>query len=177
MELVEIAPGVDLDKDILAQMDFKPVIRNPRPMDARIFCPEPMNLKEELLALPLEERLIYSPAENLFFVNFEGLYIKNREQIQYIKSLVEKALAPLGRKVYTFVNYDNFNILPELVDEYTDMVKDLVENYYEGVTRYTTSTFLRMKLGESLEKRHVAPHIYESREEARKALQREGGKD
>ena len=100
-------------------------------MDARIFCPEPMNLKEELLTLPLEERLIYDPAENLFFVNFEGFYIKNREQIRKIRSLVEKTLAPLGQKVYTFVNYDNFNILPELVDEYTDMVKDLVVNYYE----------------------------------------------
>lgn len=106
-------------------------------------------------------------------MNFEGFYIKNREQIQKIKSLVERALAPLGRKGYTFVNYDNFNILPELVDEHTDMVKDLVVNYYEGGTRYTTSTFLRMKLGESLEKRNVALHIYESREEARKALKKE----
>jgi propionate CoA-transferase len=173
MELIEIAPGVDLERDILAQMDFKPVIQRPRQMDARLFSSEPMGLKEELLSLPLEERLIYNPAENLFFVNFEGLYIKNREQVQKIKSLAEKTLAPLGRKVYTFVNYDNFNILPELVDEYTDMVKDLVANYYEGVTRYTTSTFLRMKLGESLEKRNVAPHIYESREEARKALKKD----
>jgi propionate CoA-transferase len=173
MELIEIAPGVDLERDILAQMDFKPVIQKPRRMDARIFSSEPMGLKEELLSLPLEERLIYNPAENLFFVNFEGLYIKNREQVQKIKSLAEKTLAPLGRKVYTFVNYDNFNILPELVDEYTDMVKDLVANYYEGVTRYTTSTFLRMKLGESLEKRNVAPHIYESREEARRALKKD----
>jgi propionate CoA-transferase len=86
---------------------------------------------------------------------------------------VERALAPLGRKVYPFVNYHTFNILPALVDEYTDMVKDLVVNYYEGVTRYTTSTFLRMKLGESLKKCNVAPHIYESREEARKALKKE----
>jgi propionate CoA-transferase len=173
MELIEIAPGIDLKRDILAQMDFQPVILRPRMMDSRIFRLEPMGLKEELLTLPLEERLIYNPAEDLFFVNFEGLYIKSSEQIQYIKSLVEKILAPLGRKVYTFVNYDNFNILPELVDEYTDAVKDLVVNYYEGVTRFTTSTFLRMKLGESLEKRHVAPHIYESREEARKALKKD----
>jgi propionate CoA-transferase len=173
MELIEIAPGIDLEKDILAQMDFKPVLHKPRLMDARIFRTEPMNLKEELLSLPLEERLIYHPAENLFFVNFEGLYVKSSGQIQKIKSLVEKILSPLGRKVYTFVNYDNFNILPELVDEYTDMVKEVVENYYEGVTRYTTSTFLRMKLGESLEKRRVAPHIYESREEARKALKKD----
>jgi len=60
-----------------------------------------------------------------------------------------------------------------LDDEYTDPVKDLEERFYAGGTRYTTSTFLRMKLGESLEKRNVAPHIYESREEARKALKKD----
>jgi len=76
----------------------------------------------------------------------------------------------LGKKVFAIVNYDNFSILPELVDEYTDMVKGLVERFYSGVTRYTTSAFLRMKLGDALLKRRVAPHIYESREEARKAL-------
>ena len=42
--------------------------------------------------------------------------------------------------------------------------------FYEKVTRYTTSTFLRMKLGEELEKRDVKPHIYESRVDAGKAL-------
>ncbi|HMK66404.1 MAG TPA: acyl CoA:acetate/3-ketoacid CoA transferase, partial [Thermodesulfobacteriota bacterium] len=172
LELIEIAPGIDLEKDILPQMDFQPIVRNPQSMDARIFRPDPMNLKEDLLSLPLEERLTYDPEENLFFVNFEGLYIKSREQIQTIKSIVEKTLSPLNRKVYTFVNYDNFNILPELVDEYTDMVKEVVEKFYLGVTRYTTSTFLRMKLGESLEKRRVAPHIYETQEKAKEVLKK-----
>ena len=37
-------------------------------------------------------------------------------------------------------------------------------------TRYTTSGFLRMKLGDALEKRGVAPHIYESATEAEKSL-------
>ena len=35
-----------------------------------------------------------------------------------------------------------------------------------GVSRYTTSGFLRIKLGEALEKRGVAAHIFESAEEA-----------
>jgi hypothetical protein len=39
-----------------------------------------------------------------------------------------------------------------------------------GVTRYTTSTFLRMKIGDALKERKMAPHIYESREEAEAAL-------
>ena len=83
---------------------------------------------------------------------------------------MEKIVASLNQKVYTIVNYDNFTILPDIVDEYTDMVKYLVDNHFLGVTRYTISTFLRMKLGDALKKRDVAPHIYESGEEARKAL-------
>lgn len=174
MELVEIAPGIDVERDILPWMDFMPVIRKPIClMDERIFRLEPMGLRENLLAIPLEERLIYDPVENLFFVNFEGHSIKRSRDIQEIKGTVEGILAPLDKKVHTIVNYDNFTILPDLVEEYTEMVKYLVNKYYTGVTRYTTSTFLRMKLGDALQKRGVKPHIYESHEEAHKALKKE----
>jgi propionate CoA-transferase len=50
------------------------------------------------------------------------------------------------------------------------MVRGLMDHYYSGVSRYTTSGFLRMKLGESLERRGVAPHIFESAEEAQSDL-------
>jgi len=125
------------------------------------------------MALTLEERLTYDPAENLFFVNFEGFSVKTGQDVQEIKEAVERILSPLEKKVYTIVNYDNFTILPDIVDEYSDMVKYLVDTYYTGVSRYTTSTFLRMKLGDALQKRDVAPYIFESRTEARKALGKE----
>ena len=49
--LIEIAPGVDLKKDILEQMDFTPVIaKNLKIMDERIFRKEKMNIKEEFLS-------------------------------------------------------------------------------------------------------------------------------
>jgi propionate CoA-transferase len=38
------------------------------------------------------------------------------------------------------------------------------------VTRYTTSGFLRTKLGDALKQREVAPHIYETADEARQHL-------
>jgi len=45
LELTEIAPGVDLERDILAHMDFKPVMRQPPVlMDARIFAHTKMGL-------------------------------------------------------------------------------------------------------------------------------------
>jgi propionate CoA-transferase len=173
MELIEVAPGIDIEKDILPLMDFKPIIREPLGvMDERIFRFEPMGLREDLLTIPLDERLIYDPEENLFFVNFEGHAIKTRKDIRDAKEAVEKILAPLGKKVHTIVNYDNFTILPDIVEEYTEMVKYLVNKYYSGVTRYTTSTFLRMKLGDALQKRGVKPHIYESHEEAHEALKK-----
>jgi len=170
LALVEIAPGIDLEKDILRLMGFRPIIGSPpKLMDPRIFRRAAMGLKEDLLTLSLEERLVYYPDENLFFVNFENYYVKTADDIETIREKVETLLAPLGKKVFTIVNYDNFNIAPDLVDAYTNMVKYVMQ-YYESVTRYTTSTFLRMKLGDELQKRDLAPHIYESREEARAAL-------
>lgn len=51
IELIEIAPGIDLERDILAQMDFTPMLpHQPKLMDARIFKVEAMGIREELLA-------------------------------------------------------------------------------------------------------------------------------
>ncbi len=47
--LMEIAPGVDLEKDIIANMGFRPLISDDlHLMDERIFSPGVMNLKETL---------------------------------------------------------------------------------------------------------------------------------
>ena len=171
MALIEVAPGVDIEKDILQQMDFEPVISGtPARMDARIFRTAPMGLNEDLFALPLEKRLVYDPQENLFFVNFEGLAIRSGDDIETVRKAVVKVLEPVGHRVYAVVNYDNFSISPELMEAYTTMVKAIVERFYTGVTRYTTSTFLRMKIGEALQERALAAHIYETREEAEAAL-------
>lgn len=51
LTLTEIAPGVDLQKDVLDQMEFKPIIASDlKLMDERIFKDQPMNIKDEILA-------------------------------------------------------------------------------------------------------------------------------
>jgi hypothetical protein len=119
-----------------------------------------------MLSIPLDQCLTYDPQQNLFFVNFERFSVRSHGEIRAIVRAVENKLAPLGRRVYAIVNYDNFSILPELLDEYSAAVRGLVDRFYSGVSRYTTSGFLRMKLGEALEKRGVAPHIFESAADA-----------
>lgn len=37
LELTEVAPGVDIERDVLAQMGFAPIVREPKQMDAWIF--------------------------------------------------------------------------------------------------------------------------------------------
>ena len=50
LELIEIAPGVDLERDILALMEFRPAISpDLKTMDARIFRDEPMGMRNDIL--------------------------------------------------------------------------------------------------------------------------------
>ena len=88
---------------------------------------------------------------------------------------VDAALDPVGHKVKAIVNYDRFSILPELIDDYIAMVKGVVERHYHDVTRYTASTFLRMKLGEALERQRIAPRLYPSADEAQGNLGKPAG--
>ena len=44
MELTELAPGWDLERDVLSQMGFAPKVGSVRAMDARVFQPGPMGL-------------------------------------------------------------------------------------------------------------------------------------
>jgi propionate CoA-transferase len=171
LELIEVAPGIDVDRDILARMEFKPIVRrDPAIMDRRIFALEPMGLRDGLLRIPLEHRFTYHPEENLFFVNLEGHVVRDHKDVERLRRIVEDMLSPLGHKVYVIVNYDNFTIFPDVIDDYSATVQSLIKRFYSGVTRYTTNGFLRTKLGDALKGRAVAPHIYEGAEEARAHL-------
>ena len=75
-------------------------------------------------------------------------------------------MSKLGHKVYAVVNYTNAEIDPEVFEIYSETIKELADRCYLDVTRYGTSGFLRMKLGNALSERGLAPHIYESAEEA-----------
>ncbi|OYU73195.1 MAG: acyl CoA:acetate/3-ketoacid CoA transferase, partial [Burkholderiales bacterium PBB5] len=114
LALVEIAPGIDLQRDILDAMGFAPVIESPpATMDAAIFRDETMGLRARLLLLPLAERFHYDAAQRTMFINFEHLTVKNRIDVDAVRGAIERPLAPLGQKECAVVNNAHFVLAPD----------------------------------------------------------------
>jgi propionate CoA-transferase len=140
LELIEVAPGIDIERDILALMDFRPIIRkDPKPMDERIFGAGPMGLRGNLLHKLLSERLVYDGTRNLFLANFEHLSIPTADVLEAVGRVIAELLAPVGYKVYAIENYDGVTIAPDLLSAASEMFGAIAERFYIDVARYTTS--------------------------------------
>lgn len=172
LELIEVAPGIDIEKDILANMDFTPIIKEPRLMASNIFTDDPMQLSEILLERELTERISYDRERNTTFLNLEGTQIRTKDDVNRIFHVVEDLYHSAGCKFAMVVNYDGVYIDPLIIDHHAQSIARMEEAFYTSCTRYSTGAFLRMKLGTALEKRKVAPHLFESDKQARKALQK-----
>lgn len=148
MELLEVAPGIDVEKDIVAQMDFEPIISQPpKLMERRIFLEAPLDLRERGSALPLEDRFSYRKENNQFFVNFQKLSITNAAQIGRIKELIDHHCHALENKAHAILNCDGFTVLPELIEDYEVMVKQVTEKYFEDPARYSAHVFSALRCG------------------------------
>lgn len=49
--ILEVAPGIDIDKDIISRMGFKPIVASIKEMDKRIFNNGKMNIKDEVMQI------------------------------------------------------------------------------------------------------------------------------
>lgn len=170
LRLAEVAPGIDIQSNILNQMGFVPLIDTPDMMDERLFKPEPMGLRIDLLHLDLEDRIALDGSTNRLFINFEKLRIHSNDDLKQIVARIEALLEPHDRAVDVIVNYDGTRIDEDIAADYATMVADLEDRFYARVTRYSSSAFMRLKLGQTLGR---APHIFETAEEARRFLEQE----
>jgi propionate CoA-transferase len=177
LELIEIAPGIDLKKDILDLLPFQPIAVNVRSMHPDIFAAPPLQLRDRLLDLRIEDRLIYDAASNTVYMNYSGMRVRSQADLDRIKSAVDGLLGPVKKRVYSIVNYDRFEADPDVMHGYLDLVRYVEERYYLAVSRYTNSGFMRLKLGSELGKRKVSSNVFESRAEARQFLQNSGRRE
>jgi propionate CoA-transferase len=170
LELVEVAPGLDVERDVLALMAFRPrVSPELRSMDEHIFVERPMGLSQRAV-LRLEERTQYDPVANLCFVNFEGLNLLTPEDVAELAAYLAGYFDGIGRKMNVIVNYDNFNLNPSAADAFYGMVRHNTERYFLSSTRHSTNAFFRRQLGADLATHNMAQEIYRSFDEAREGL-------
>lgn len=159
LTLVEIAPGIDLERDILAHMAFRPVIGDLAEMDPRLFRPEPMGLKAQLLDAPIADRITLDETGTVMKVNLRGYTARCQSDLDSIAARVEELIGPLGRKVDMFAWYDGFNLAPGLETAYSDMVARLEKTYYRSSTRYARNPFTRLRFGAELAKRDLTMRL------------------
>lgn len=170
LELIEIAPGIDLQHDILDQMEFRPIIENVTLMDARIFREEPMGLMKDLLNLNLSERVTYDAARHTMFLNLEGWSVRKKQDVEDLARVLQDAFARSGRDVNMVMNQNGFRIAEDLQDDYAASVGETLDRNSASIAHYTTSAFMRLKMQGELASRSVQPHIFESGEEAHQAI-------
>jgi propionate CoA-transferase len=146
-------------------MAFRPLMGQLREMDARLFRTETLGLRSRLVDLDLTDRLAFDADRNILFLNFEGLHVRSSKDVDAIREAVTLKVKEIGRRVAVVVNYDSFRLDDDVASEYAEMVRDMENAHYTRVSRYTTSAFMRVKLGRELT-RTVRPHIFESKAEA-----------
>ena len=139
LELTEVAPGIDIRRDILAHMDFQPIIHDPQPMDPSIFAFGQMGLRDRLVEGPFEGRFSYDPKLKMLFIDLRQLAIKSERDVERLRAEVERRVKPLGHGVYAIVNYRGCRIDPGARESYRRMIAELEANCYLGVTRYGMS--------------------------------------
>jgi len=166
IEVIEIAPGVDLERDVLARLPFRPAVSPAlRTMDAAIFSPRRMGLRHDQV-LSLAERVTYRPDVDLLYLNFEGLQLDTERDAEDLARELEAELKSYGRKLGAVVNYDNFRLAPAAADRYWAMIRHNTTHYLSSTTRYSTNAFFRHQLGETFSAARLDGHVYRSFDEA-----------
>jgi len=147
LELIEIAPGIDLQKDILEQMEFKPVISpDLKLMDKRIFLEHKMEV--ELLG-SLESRCGYHPDDHTVYINLFNVSLQSKDEVDWFWNTLDEILSPLTEEkgpVDVVVDYDGFDLRSGLEREYMAAMSVIEKKHYKSVKRYTTKAFRRAKL-------------------------------
>jgi propionate CoA-transferase len=177
LELIEVAPGIDMQRDILDRMDFAPIVSEVgevRTMDARLFLDQPMGLRDRLVGMPFDARFRFDAGRNTLFINFERYEVRTAKTIDAIARKIDSICGPVGRRVHAVANYEGFVIDPRLEDAWTHSAEQTGQRWYVGITRYATSAFLRAKLGAALARRRLSPLVFETEEEACAALSGSG---
>ena len=133
LELIEVAPGIDIERDILAHMDFAPIVARPAADGrAHLRAPSRWACASACWRCRSSSASATTPSCRMLFIDFRQLTIASERDIERIKAEVERRVRPLGHKVYAIVNYRGCRIEPAVPTSYRRMVEALEEQLLPG---------------------------------------------
>ena len=169
--LTEIAPGIDLERDVLAQMEFTPIIaRDLHEMDPRIFRAEPMGLSRHSLGGPGRPPRAPRRGQRAVRQPRRPARRHHRATPRELATYLDGRLAGFGHRVHAVVNYDNVELGPAAEEMFFAMIRDNTEKYFLSATHYSTNAFFRHQLGQRFTQAQLGQTIYPSFAAARKEV-------
>ncbi|MGI9666926.1 MAG: acyl CoA:acetate/3-ketoacid CoA transferase [Acidimicrobiia bacterium] len=162
--LTEVAPGIDVDADVLSLLPFAPAVDQLSVMPPELFTSGRFGLRDRMLDMRIADRLSYDAATNTVFMDYSGMHVRTHGDVDEIKAEVDALLGPLPTKVNAVVNYDRFRLDEAVVDHYADAVSYVQNTYYldGGASRHSTNAFMRLKLDREFTKRDIEGSVSES---------------
>jgi propionate CoA-transferase len=143
--LTEIAPGADLERDLLAKMSFRPQIATDlHEMDAAIFSHARLGLAERP-PLTLEARVEYRADHDLILLRLGGLAIDAPGDAEAIVGALDQRLREIERGDTVIVDCDGFELGHPGATRFLQLLRDCGRS--GSWAWYCSDTLLRRKLG------------------------------
>eukprot|EP00754_Rhynchopus_humris_P048201 Rhum_TRINITY_DN7620_c0_g10::Rhum_TRINITY_DN7620_c0_g10_i1::g.24011::m.24011/K01026/pct; propionate CoA-transferase len=145
LRLTEVAPGIDVEKDILAHMEFRPTgLDTYKMMDVRIFDPlgAPIGFREQLSAHNLEKRISYIAKTNTLLIDFSDMCVNTEDELHEVNATLRKKFSEIGHKCHVVVNYDRFDCSESVLPTWQKMAKALESEAYLSLKRCADATFM-----------------------------------
>lgn len=124
----------------------------------------------------MRERFVLDKKEKILFINFDGLRIESREQVDEFAQIVFEAFKAQGRRIYGIVNYEGTEIATDIADYYGETIKELQDRYAITTVRYSSSGLTRSMLRYFGAAKDLESNIFNTRDEAINAIQEMGGR-
>ncbi len=157
LALVEIAPGVDLQTQVLDRLPFKvEVSARLKVMDPAYFGTGKIELTQ-LGKRGVAERVHFKAQENVLYLNLEGLEFYSADQVHEFERQLLLHLSFPG-KVDAVINYDRFYLAEAAAAAWFELVERNSRTYFKSSTRHSSSLLFCREMGEQFE-RHQAPLI------------------
>lgn len=154
LTLVEVAPGIDTQTQVLDRLPFRvKVSPDLKIMDASLFAPENIGLTR-LGKRAMAERVRYRPEQNRLYLNLEGLEFHSADDVHEF----EEQLLPLFTfegKVEAVINYDRFYLSEAAAAAWFDLVERNSRQYFSTSTRLASSLLFCRQMGEEFDRRQV----------------------